>query len=594
MRRCVVGSLIGAALVAAVFAASALAASPVNDNFSSAVKISGSSGTVTGSNVGATKETGEPNHAGNAGGASVWYTWTAPSSGQVTITTAGSSFDTLLGVYTGSSVDSLTEVASNDDANFPTDSTSSVTFNAVNKTVYAIAVDGFLGPTSGLHTGSVTLNWNLTSSGPSGPANDNFANAQKVSGSSGSTTGSNVGASKETGEPNHATNTGGASVWYSWTAPSSGDATVTTAGSSFDTLLGVYTGTSVSSLTEVASNDDANPPSVSTSSVAFSAVSGTTYMIAVDGFNGPVSGLHTGSVTLNWNESTAPGPGNDNFANATMLSGACGQITGSNLNATKEPGEPNHAGNSGGASVWYSWTAPASGSATFTTEGSSFDTELAVYTGSSVSSLTPVASNDDVNFPSDVTSSVTFNAVAGTTYRIAVDGYYGPSHGLHTGSIVLNFCGQNPPPPKCDQQPQFRWHYSANGTSGSWSETKKESCGTFSMGPQSMEGDLKVSPGTILKAGYDFKVASGTTVRITNAQVQFTARCVDGSTPSQGSFSVPLPDQTYTNVGSDWTPSGDQHSPLVYQGSISVPDVCSGGNVRLDKGGTFMATLSVD
>ena len=85
-----------------------------------------------------------------------------------------------------------------------------------------------------------------------------------------------------------------------------------------------------------------------------------------------------------------------------------------------------------------------------------------------------------------------------------------------------------PPPPKCDQKPEFRWHYSANGTSGSWSATTKQSCGTFSMGLQSMEGDLKVSPGTILEAGYDFKAKSGTTVRITNAQVLFTARCVGG------------------------------------------------------------------
>jgi hypothetical protein len=323
--------------------------------------------------------------------------------------------------------------------------------------------------------------------------------------------------------------------------------------------------------------------------VTFNAQSGTTYRIAVDGYNGPQSGLHTGSIALNWSEMTGPRPPNDDFVNGQTLNGNCGQVTGSNINATKEPGEPNHAGNAGGASVWYIWTAPATGSATFTTEGSSFDTELAVYTGNDVSNLTLVASNDDVNFPSDLTSSVTFNATQGTTYRIAVDGYHGPSHGLHTGSIVLNWCG---PPPPCKGSANFRWHYSANGTSGSWSATTSQNCGNFSMGPQSMEGDLKVSPGDTLEAGYDFKVNGGaSSVTVSNAQVLFTVRCVDGSSPTQGTFAVTMPDQTYPINGGDWTPSGDQHSPLVYQGSISVPDLCHGGQLRLDKGGTFSATL---
>jgi hypothetical protein len=511
----------------------------------------------------------------------------------VTITTEGSDFDTELGVYTGSSVGSLTTIAENDDVS-ASDLTSAVTFSATSGTTYKIAVDGFDGPVSGQHTGNVTLNWNLGGGGGGGgggPANDMFANSQSISGGSGSTTGSNVGATKESGEPDIiAGDSGGASVWYSWTAPSSGDTTITTEGSNFDTILGVFTGSSVSSLTEVTSNDDANFPLDSTSSVTFNAQAGTTYRIAVDGYNGPQSGLHTGSIALNWSEMTGPRPANDNFANGQTLPGNCGQVTGSNLNATKEPGEPNHAGNAGGASVWYIWTAPATGSATFTTEGSSFDTELAVYTGNDVSNLTLVASNDDVNFPSDLTSSVTFNATQGTTYRIAVDGYYGPSHGLHTGSIVLNYCG--PPPPPCKGSANFRWHYSANGTSGSWSATTSQNCGNFSMGPQSMEGDLKVSPGDTLEAGYDFKVNGGaSSVTVSNAQVLFTVRCADGSSPTQGTFTVTMPDQTYSINGGDWTPSGDQHSPLVYQGSISVPDLCHGGQLRLDKGGTFSATL---
>src|ERR1017187_1063088 len=92
-------------------------AQPANDMFANRIVITGTSIVVTGSSVGATRETGEPYHAGNTGGASVWWSWTAPSVGTVTISTAGSSFDTVLGVYTGSSVSALMEVASNDDEN---------------------------------------------------------------------------------------------------------------------------------------------------------------------------------------------------------------------------------------------------------------------------------------------------------------------------------------------------------------------------------------------------------------------------------------------------------------------------------------------
>ena len=92
---------------------------------------------------GAALEPGEPpTVAGVTAGASIWYSWTAPCSGQVTIDTATSGFDTLLGVYTGSAVGGLTEVASNDDDSAPT---SRVTFLSTASTVYRIRVDGFEG-----------------------------------------------------------------------------------------------------------------------------------------------------------------------------------------------------------------------------------------------------------------------------------------------------------------------------------------------------------------------------------------------------------------------------------------------------------------
>lgn len=129
-------------------------------------------------------------------------------------------------------------------------------------------------------------------------------------------------------------------------------------------------------------------------------------------------------------------PANDNFANGVVLGGASGSANGSNVGGTKETGEPNHAGNAGCASIWYRMTPSASGTATIDTVGSNFDTLLAVYTGSSVSSLTLQASNDDISYPSNLQSRVSLSVTAGVTYHIAVDGWGGA-----TGSVKLNWSG---------------------------------------------------------------------------------------------------------------------------------------------------------
>ena len=88
---------------------------PVNNNFANATVITGTSISVTGTNVGATTETGEPDPAGVSVGKSVWWNWTAPVSGKVSLNTHGSSFDTVMGVYTGSAFSTLTTIAGNDD-----------------------------------------------------------------------------------------------------------------------------------------------------------------------------------------------------------------------------------------------------------------------------------------------------------------------------------------------------------------------------------------------------------------------------------------------------------------------------------------------
>ncbi|MBM3837674.1 MAG: hypothetical protein FJ398_06875 [Verrucomicrobia bacterium] len=119
------------------------------------------------------------------------------------------------------------------------------------------------------------------------------------------------------------------------------------------------------------------------------------------------------------------GPANDNFINRIKLTGASVSVEGSNVNATKETAEPNHASKPGGKSVWWSWTAPQDGTVIVSTAGSSIDTLLAVYTGSSPANLMLVKSNDDDEVNGGSTSLLTFLAQAGTEYQIAVDAFGG-------------------------------------------------------------------------------------------------------------------------------------------------------------------------
>jgi len=267
---------------------------PANDLFASPTALSGSTGTTAFSTAGATRETGEPTHGASTGAASVWFTWTAPASGSLQVTTAGSAYDTLLAAYTGSALGSLTQLAANDDANGGT--TSSITFNVMAGTTYRFAADGWGG-----QAGAGVLNWTLTEQNP--PANDAFGAAAVISGASGTASGNTTLASRETGEPSHGDSSSTASVWYRWTAPSDGQLTVSTQGSGFDTLLGVYTGSAVNGLTTLAQNDDADVGGVVWSQVNVAVTAGTTYAIAVDGWGG-----RRGGVSLIWNMAAASAP----------------------------------------------------------------------------------------------------------------------------------------------------------------------------------------------------------------------------------------------------------------------------------------------
>ncbi|PHP67725.1 hypothetical protein CSC94_08520 [Zhengella mangrovi] len=155
--------------------------------------------------------------------------------------------------------------------------------NTYNSTV------NFTNTTNG--TGNTSRAVALTVTGGStGPANDNFANATNIGTLPYAVTGqTNVGATSETGEP--ALSAPNNSVWYKVTIPSSTTLHVDTNGSALDTYIGLFSGSSVSSLTTLATNDDGG---TNLASLIEMAVNAGTYYIAVDGFSG-----NTGTFSLN-------------------------------------------------------------------------------------------------------------------------------------------------------------------------------------------------------------------------------------------------------------------------------------------------------
>ena len=167
--------------------------------------------------------------------------------------------------------------------------------------------------------------------------------------------------------------------------------------------------------------------------VTFTAVANTPYHIAVDGYNGA-----SGTVTLHISALTimsvpTPSPtGADNIENATTVNNVNMPVV-NNASASAQMTEPSHGVGSPARSVWWVWTPISSGSVTIDTSGSSFDTLLAVYSGASpfvsFAGLTTVASNDDAGGTRQ--SSVTFMAMANTSYYIAVDGYLGATGDIH-------------------------------------------------------------------------------------------------------------------------------------------------------------------
>ena len=272
------------------------------------------------------------------------------------------------------------------------------------------------------------------------PGNDDYLEAAVLEGSSGQWSGENRGATRELGEELHAGNAGGSSVWFRWRADFTGRLTVYTFGSDFDTLLASYTGTSVSDTVLIEANDDSWEDFQSR--ISFPVTLGQEYHIVVDGWNGNV-----GNLLLTWHLGRSGGaPANDSFADSEAIAGSPGMLVGSNAGSSRQEGEPHHLGQIPGRSVWYTWTSENDGEVTFSTDGSGFNTMLAVYRGASLDGLERITQNDDVEAQGTPGfSQVRFRVTAGEPFHIVVDG-----QDEESGVFILRWVFSVPcdPPPR--------------------------------------------------------------------------------------------------------------------------------------------------
>lgn len=389
---------------------------PPNDHFADATLITDSPFYDDGNTTYATMESGEPQPAcGVNADHSVWYEFTPTTTVTVDADTFGSDFDTTLAAYTGSSLTSLTLVACNDDSG---SLQSRVSFNAQDGLSHYFQVSGWNGSAGYLRFQLAT---GPPTPAPAPPPNDDFDDAIPITDTPFAHAADTNNATLETDEPDPVCAfSAGHSVWYEFTPTTTVTVDADTLGSNFDTVLAAYTGSGLDSLTQVTCNDDTGGAQ---SRVKFNAGGGVTYYFQITGY-----GQHSGDLSFGLKtEDPLPPPSNDNFADATVITTLPITSTVNTLGATMQDGEPQPSSScTGGAtvdhSVWYEFTPTTTVTIGADTFGSKFDTVIAVYTGSDLSSLTEVACNDQWNGNQ---SRVILETSIGTTYYFQVSGWLG-------------------------------------------------------------------------------------------------------------------------------------------------------------------------
>ncbi len=358
-------------------------------------------------------------------GKTVWYRYSPATTTSVTANTTGSSFDTVIVAFAGTSLGALTEVGCDDDGGGVDGGPSkTASINVTAGQTYYFQVGGWTA-TSGGAAESGTLNFNLVQGGP---VNDAFVSATIVTSAPFSSTGTNTAQAtnqaSEDRDPSCADFVG-KTVWYKFVPGSNMTVTANTLGSSFDTVLVAFQGTSLAGLTEVGCDDDAGAPGGSSRIDSLALTAGQTYYFQAGGWIATLDGA-AASGTLNFNLVVA-GPTNDLFAGAIVIGALPYTDAGrSTVLASTEDGEDVDPSCTDfvGKTVWYKYVPGASGTRTVDTLGSNFDTVIVVFQGTTLGGLAEVACDDDggggAGGPSKITS---FAVTSGQTYYFQVGGW---------------------------------------------------------------------------------------------------------------------------------------------------------------------------
>jgi len=144
-----------------------------------------------------------------------------------------------------------------------------------------------------------------------------------------------------------------------------------------------------------------------------------------DGVPGNASSMDQDFALVAYNVSQSPvlpasGPANDQFRNAQIIDPTAPfSLSGTVNGATPEAGEQPLAGVKPTRSVWFRWTAPASGLLSLVTTGTTFAHVVGVYTGSSITSL---ALQGGKSFPATGPNRLDVAVSSGVTYYFKLDG----------------------------------------------------------------------------------------------------------------------------------------------------------------------------
>jgi hypothetical protein len=377
--------------------AAAAYAQPANDTCSGAFTMV--DGVNNFDNTGATQDTTISCAFGGAGnsGLDVWYTYTATSTGTVDFTvTSYATGDSTLAIYDACGG---TELACNDDAIGLLSQI--LAFPVTNGTTYKIRLSGWGAPGG---QGAGVLNIGAP---PPPSGNDTCAGATVV------TDGAFTAATGSTTEVTPGCGFGGQfDSWYSYTATGSGVLTVNMcAGASFDTILSAY---DACGGTQIACNDDFCGLQ---SQITFPITAGTTYKIALSGYNG-----QSGSGTITFSSQTGGPPANDVCsAAATVTPGTALAFDNTLATTDGAPGSCNVGGSLDGNDLWFDYTATLTGVAdieVLDTFGLG-DSTLQVY---DVCNGTELACDDDGGFGL-LSRLGGFAVTSGTNYKIRVAGW---------------------------------------------------------------------------------------------------------------------------------------------------------------------------